>query len=100
MCRTMRQVGLATPVLELSAKAFRREWLSIFRDQERLTTDRRRCDDLLQVRMERDIHVNGRTVLVLRLAILDSIVVDVRGSEAHGILAAAGCVEQQGHREP
>jgi len=73
----VRQVGLPAPVLECVSEAVGRVRFSILGDQKRQVLRWRRCDGIRQVTVQRDIHVDRIAVLVFRLAVTNSAVLDV-----------------------
>ncbi|OJY11247.1 MAG: hypothetical protein BGP05_13415 [Rhizobiales bacterium 62-47] len=97
--RTMWQVRLAAPILELVAKAVRSERFAKLGEEERLAARLGRRDAGLKVGVEGDVQIDRVAVLILGLPVLYAATVNVFRPDPHHVLTTKRDVAQEVKRE-
>jgi hypothetical protein len=98
--RTMRQVRLTAPILELVSEPIRRKWPSELGKQKgHVGAGPRGSDASRQRGMQRNIDIDRIAVFVFCLTKANSTVAYMLATKARRILASARCITQQVQRE-
>jgi hypothetical protein len=96
----MWQTGLIAPLSKAIPKTRRTEWSTKLRDEERQMARGGGLNNGLEIRMERDIHLNRPAVFIFCLGITETAISNVRRTKAYCILSSAGRVEHECHSQP